>query len=486
MGEKLTCISPVDGSVYAERPVASSGECARVFREARSAWRGWRAEPLEHRIGLCLAALDRLLDEREEIGREITWQMGRPIRHAGNELNGVAERTRYMAKIAAGALAPIRSGVLNGAERFIRREPVGVVFSLVPWNYPYLTAINSVMPALMAGNVVILKHATQTLLAAERLQAAFDGAGFPRGVFQHLFVTDAEADTLISSGLPDMVCFTGSVAGGRVVAGAAAPRFIPVGLELGGKDPAYVRADAKLDFAVENLVDGAFFNCGQSCCAVERIYVHRDVFRTFTERFAGLAAQYILGDPTDPSTTLGPLVRTEAATKVRAQIEAALHAGARAHLDPKNFPADRTESPYLAPQVLTDVSHEMAVMREESFGPVVGIMEVAGDEEAITLMNDSRYGLTASVWTEDLEAAERIGARTETGTFFVNRCDYLDPALAWTAVKESGRGASLSALGFAQLTHPKSFYVRKAPLSGHQAGNVTETSPAGAAGGTAT
>ncbi|MGH7057424.1 MAG: aldehyde dehydrogenase family protein, partial [Acetobacteraceae bacterium] len=340
----------------------------------------------------------------------------------------------------------------------------GVIFALVPWNYPYLTAINSVLPALMAGNVVVLKHAAQTLLAAVRLQSAFDGAGFPNGVFQHLFITDAQADRLISSGLPDMVCFTGSVAGGRVVAGAAAPRFIPVGLELGGKDPAYVRPDAKLDFAVENLVDGAFFNSGQSCCAVERIYVHRDVYDAFVEGFVGLAGQYVLGNPTEPATTLGPLVRTAAAEAVRVQIQAALRAGARAHLDAKSFPADRPGTPYLAPQVLTEVNHQMAVMREESFGPVIGIMKVADDEEAIGLMNDSRYGLTASVWTEDLAAAERIGARTETGTFFVNRCDYLDPALAWTAVKDSGRGASLSGLGFAQLTRPKSFYVRKAPI----------------------
>lgn len=466
MSKSLVCVSPVDGLVYAERPVASEVECERVFQDARSAWQGWRAEPLERRVALCLAALDRLLAEREEIGREITWQMGRPVRYAANEMNGVEERTRYMAKIACDALAPIRSGRLNGAERFIRREPVGVVFSLVPWNYPYLTAINSVMPALMAGNVVVLKHAEQTPLVAERLQSAFDAALIPKGVFQHLFITDEQADALIRSGLPDMVCFTGSVAGGRTVSGIAASRFIPVGLELGGKDPAYVRPDAELAFTVENLVDGVFFNSGQSCCAVERIYVHSSIYDAFVESFVGLAARYVLGDPTDPATTLGPLVRTRAAESVRAQIAAAVRAGARAHLDPKKFPADRPGTPYLAPQVLTEVNHQMAVMREESFGPVVGIMRITDDEQAVRLMNDSRYGLTASVWTEDLEAAERIGARTETGTFFVNRCDYLDPALAWTAVKDSGHGASLSALGFAQLTRPKSFYVRKAPATG--------------------
>lgn len=466
MEKTLRCVSPVDGSVYAERPVASEAECERVFRAARAAWPSWREEPLARRVALCLKALDQLLAVREEIGREITWQMGRPARYAANELNGVEERTRYMAEIAERALTPIRSGMRSGADRFIRREPIGVIFALVPWNYPYLTAINSIMPALMAGNVVVLKHAEQTLLVAERLQQAFDRAGFPEDVFQHLFVTDERADALIRSGQPDMVCFTGSVAGGRAVAEVAAGRFIPVGLELGGKDPAYVRPDAKLAFAVENIADGVFFNSGQSCCAVERIYVHASIYDQFTEQFIAQAKRLVLGDPREQATTLGPLVRARAAEAVREKVAAAVRAGARAHLDPKAFPADRPGTPYLAPQVLTEVNHQMALMREESFGPVVGIMKVAGDEEAVQLMNDSRYGLTASVWTEDLEAAERIGAATETGTFFVNRCDYLDPALAWTAVKDSGRGASLSELGFAQLTRPKSFYVRRAPEKG--------------------
>jgi acyl-CoA reductase-like NAD-dependent aldehyde dehydrogenase len=241
---------------------------------------------------------------------------------------------------------------------------------------------------------------------------------------------------------------------------AAAERFIATGLELGGKDPAYVRADAPLDSAVENLVDGAFFNAGQSCCAVERIYVHGDVYDEFVERYAALTREYVLGNPLDAATTLGPMVRADAAQSVREQIREAVAMGAQALIDPAHFPANKEGTPYLAPQVLVGVDHRMRIMTEETFGPAVGIMRVAGDDEAVTLMNDSRYGLTASVWTRDAEAAQHIGDRVETGTWYMNRCDYLDPALAWTGVKDSGRGCTLSKLGFDAFTRPKSFHLR--------------------------
>jgi acyl-CoA reductase-like NAD-dependent aldehyde dehydrogenase len=256
------------------------------------------------------------------------------------------------------------------------------------------------------------------------------------------------------------VAFTGSVAGGQAVQRAASERFIPTGLELGGKDPAYVRADAPLRETVENLVDGAFFNSGQSCCGVERIYVHKSVFDDFLHQFIDLTRKYRLGNPLQPQTTLGPMVRVSAADAVRGQIREAVKRGAKALIDPKTFGADKDGTPYLAPQVLVEVDHSMAVMSEESFGPVIGIMPVAGDEQAIDLMNDSRYGLTASIWTSDADAALRIGERVETGTWYMNRCDYLDPALAWTGVKDSGRGCTLSRLGLEAFTRPKSFHLR--------------------------
>ncbi len=467
MTKTMKLISPVDGRVYAERETATPAEIDKVFSAARDAQRDWAALSLDERIGYCLKGLEAMLAMRQEIAEELTWQMGRPIRYTPFELNGVEQRTRHMAKIAAESLAPLDSGLENGdsgAHRYITREPLGVVFVLAPWNYPYLTTVNSVMPALMAGNSVVLKHSDQTLLVAERFQKAFDAAGLPKGVFQHIVLTHDDSAAIISSGKVDMVAFTGSVAGGVAMEKAAVGRFLPLNLELGGKDPAYVRPDVKMQFAIENIADGAFFNSGQCCCGVERIYVHEKVYDEFVEGFVDFTRGYVLGDPTDQATTLGPMARTRGAQTVRDQIAGALRLGARAHIDPKSFPADREGTPYIAPQILTDVNHQMEFMTEETFGPAVGIMKVRDDEEAVQLMNDSRYGLTASLWTEDLDSATAIGDRIATGTVFVNRCDYLDPALTWTGVKDTGRGAALSPLGFHGLTRPKSYYVRKAPV----------------------
>jgi acyl-CoA reductase-like NAD-dependent aldehyde dehydrogenase len=323
-----------------------------------------------------------------------------------------------------------------------------------------LTAVNSVIPALMAGNSVILKHASQTLLVGERFAEAFRRAHLPEGLFQNLVLDHASTAVAIVSGDIQQVNFTGSVEAGKIVQQATLTGFIGTGLELGGKDPAYVRADADLEHAVENLVDGSFFNSGQSCCAVERIYVDQAIYPAFIQRFAELTRQYVLGNPLDPATTLGPMVNPQAADFVRGQIAEALSEGATALIDAQAFAADVPGSAYLAPQVLVDVNHRMSVMRDESFGPVVGIMPVAGDDEAVALMNDSEFGLSASIWTRDLAAAERLGEQIETGTLFMNRCDYLDPALAWTGVKNSGRGVTLSRLGYEHLTRAKSFHLR--------------------------
>jgi len=405
-------------------------------------------------------AVDAVVAAKQPIAEEITWQMGRPIRYSPGEVGGFEERARHMIAIAPDALKDIDVGAKEGFTRFIRHEPLGVAFVIAPWNYPWLTSVNSIVPALMAGNAVILKHSAQTPLVAERYAEAFKAADLPTGVFQYLHLDHAQTARVIKAPEVDFVAFTGSVAGGAMVEGAAQGRFIGVGLELGGKDPAYVRPDADMAHAVENLVDGAFFNSGQSCCGIERIYVHEQVYDDFVDGYAALTAKYALGDPTKPETTLGPLVRTEAAEFVRGQIKDAVAAGAKALIDAKIFPADKPGTPYMAPQVLVDVDHSMAVMTEESFGPVVGIMKVASDQQAVELMNDSRFGLTAAVWTTNEVAARRIGDQVKTGTWFMNRCDYLDPALAWTGVKESGRGCTLSALGYAALTRPKSFHLR--------------------------
>ncbi len=462
MSGGLRTITPVDGSVYVERPFATEAEIAAALERAVAAGPAWREASIEERARLCLRAVDAFVAERDAIAEEIAWQMGRPIAHAPGEVRGFEERARHMIAIAPEALADLDAGPKAGFTRFIRRQPLGVVFTIAPWNYPYLTAVNSVIPALMAGNVVVLKHSAQTPLCAERFQEAFDRAGLPPGVFQHLHLSHPDTGRVIGDAAVDFVAFTGSVPGGLMVETAAAGRFIGVGLELGGKDPAYVRGDADLDFAIANVTDGAFFNAGQSCCGVERVYVHADVYDAFVDGMAALVRQYRLGNPLDPETTLGPMVRTGAAQYVRDQIRDAVEEGARALVDPAGFPMAREESPYLAPQVLIDVTHDMEVMREESFGPVIGVMKVRDDDEAIRLMNDSPYGLTASVWTADAAAAERIGAAVDTGTWFMNRCDYLDPALAWTGVKKSGRGCTLSPMGYDHLTRPKSFHLRTA------------------------
>ena len=456
-------ISPVDGSVVAERELAAPGRIDATLDRATAAQRAWRATPLADRVAVVRRLVPWMIERADAIGTELAWQMGRPVAHAPLEITrGFAERATWLAGAAAEALADTDVGPAEGVRRFIRHEPVGVVLVVAPWNYPYLCSVNAVVPALLAGNAVVLKAASQTPLVAERWAEALDAAGLPDDVFQFVHTDHDGVAGMVADPRVGFVAFTGSVAGGHAVQRAASARFVATGLELGGKDPAYVRADAPLEATVAELVDGVYFNAGQSCCAVERIYVHRHLFGPFVEAFAAGAAAHRLGDPLDPGTTLGPLVRSSAAAFVRDQVAEAVAGGARPLLDPADFPADTVGSPYLAPQVLVDVDHGMRIMTEETFGPVVGIMPVDDDDHAVELMNDSAYGLTASIWTTDVDAAVAAGDRVDTGTWYLNRCDHLDPALAWTGVKDSGRGVSLSTLGFGAVTRPKSFHLRLA------------------------
>ena len=460
MADTLRTISPVDGSVYAERPLESAAAIVRALDTATRAQREWANLALEARCELLGRAVDAFVASGADIATEITWQMGRPIRHSPGEIRGFEERSRYMLGIAASALAPVRPDERPGFTRLIKRVPVGVVAVVAPWNYPYLTSVNAILPALIAGNAVVLKHSHQTPLCAERLSAAFAAAGLPPGVFQFLHLSHTDTARLMGDARVANVCFTGSVSGGRAVVEATGQGFATAGLELGGKDPAYVREDANLAHAIDSLTDGAFFNAGQSCCGIKRIYVAAPRYDEFVAGVVELAGGYRLGSPLDPETTLGPVVRTAAADFVRGQVEDAVRRGARQLIDTARFPASKAGTPYLAPQVLVDVDHSMPIMREETFGPAVGIMRVASDEEAVRLMNDSDFGLTAAIYSADAARAERIGDALETGTVFLNRCDYLDPALAWTGVKNSGRGCTLSRVGFEQLTRPKSFNLR--------------------------
>jgi acyl-CoA reductase-like NAD-dependent aldehyde dehydrogenase len=460
MTDVLRTLSPVDGRVVAERPLASAALIDRALTAARTAQRAWRTMPVAGRAAILRRFCDHFEQQRDAIAAELTWQMGRPLRYSPNEVRGTLERARYMIDIAGETLADVDAGPKPDFRRFVRREPLGVVFTVAAWNYPYLIAVNSVVPALMAGNAVVLKHSAQTPLCAERFAASFAAAGLPDGLFQVLHLSHADTERTIKDPRVDFVAFTGSVAGGHAVQRAAADRFIGTGLELGGCDPVYVRHDANLAHAIENVVDGAYFNSGQSCCGLQRIYVHERLYDRFVEGFVELTNKYVLGNPLEPATTLGPVVRTAAADAIRAQVAASVQAGARPAIDERRFALSRPGTPYLAPQVLLDADHRMPVMREEIFGPVAGIMRVRSDDEAVALMNDTVFGLTAAVWSEDAAAAEALGERIETGTFFVNRCDYLDPALAWVGVKDSGRGCTLSRVGYEHLTRPKSFHLR--------------------------
>ncbi len=452
--------SPIDDSIYVTRELATQDLIDQTLSKASCAQKAWRTTSIKERQTICNKMVECFVTNQDEIAEQLCWMMGRPIKYAAGEVAGMAERASYMIEIAETALTDERIVDKPGFTRYIKREPLGVAFVVAPWNYPYLTAINAIIPAIMAGNSVILKHSAQTPLCAEQLFDAFETAGLPKGIFQYLHLSHSDTESIIKSPDIDYVAFTGSVAGGEMVERASSGRFIGVGLELGGKDAAYVRADADLDYAVETCIDGAYFNSGQSCCGIERIYAAESVYDEFVEKAVALVNQYRLGRSDDPETTLGPLVKPSAADFVRAQIEEAIESGAVAHINSKLFPLDKDGSCYLAPQLLTNVDHSMRVMTEESFGPVVGIMKVSNDDEAIKLINDSEFGLTASVFSSDIEQATSIGEQLDVGTFFVNRCDYLDPALAWVGVKNSGRGCTLSSMGYQSLTRPKSFHLK--------------------------
>ena len=437
-----------------ERPAAEESEIQEAVEKARQAQQRWAALPLSERLEYLSKFTEAMVANSEEIARELSLMMGRPISQTPGEMRGFEERARKMIELAPEALKSIEVG----EGRRVDRCPQGLVFVIAAWNYPYLIAVNSIVPALAAGNVVLLKHSSQTLACAERFAQAFTEAGLPEGVFQVLHLTHSATEKLVASGVCDVVSFTGSVEGGRAIHRAAYGTFSPTGLELGGKDPAYVRADADIEFAAENLADGAFFNSGQSCCGIERIYVHQSRFDEFVDRMVEHARKLKLGNPMEAETSMGPLVRARAADYVRQQMKQAEEMGAQSLLK-----RGLGEGAYLPPEIFIDVHHGMDIMTEETFGPVVGVMAVESDEEAILMMNDSRYGLTASLWTEDLHKADRLSRQIQTGTVFANRCDYLDPSLAWTGVKDSGRGCTLSVVGFEQLTRPKSYHFRKVP-----------------------
>jgi len=453
-------ITPIDNSIYLERPLASENEINEILDNAKSSFIEWRNTSIDERIIVINKFIDNLLALKEEISKEICWQIGRPISQCGNELRGFEERSRHMVNIAKTSLENIPARKNDEFDNYIYKSPLGVIFVMAPWNYPVITATNTIVPALLSGNTLVLKHSSQTPRCAELINQAFEGTGLPKGVFQFVHTNHEACEKIISDPRVAHVVFTGSVRGGQEVKKYIGTRFINVGLELGGKDPAYVKSDADVNHAVENLVDGALFNSGQSCCGIERIYVDQSIYQDFIDGFKAITEQYRLGDPSLEDTNLGPVVRMSAANFIRAQMSEAEKQGAQRLIDESKFSVAKEDNCYIAPQVMINVDHSMRFMMEETFGPTVGIMPVQNSDEAQKLMNDSPYGLTASIWTKDLDFAKDFGKNVETGTFFMNRCDYLDPALAWTGVKDTGVGCSLSTLAFDQFTRPQSFHLR--------------------------
>ena len=453
-------ITPIDNSVYLERPLSTQNEIDKVIENSKKSFQSWRNTSIEDRITIINKFIDNLIALKPEVSKEICWQIGRPISQCGNELRGFEERSRHMVKIAKESLQNIPATKNDEFDNYIYKSPLGVIFVMAPWNYPIITATNTIVPALLAGNTILIKHSSQSPRCAELISQAFENTGLPEGVFQFVHTDHQSCEKIISDNRIAHVVFTGSVKGGQEVKRYIGTRFINVGLELGGKDPAYVRSDADLNHAIENLVDGAMFNSGQSCCGIERIYVDQSIYKDFIDGFKSLTEQYKLGDPSKEDTNLGPVVRLSAANFIRGQISEAEKQGAKRLIDESKFSISKEDNCYVAPQVMIDVDHSMRFMMEETFGPAVGIMPVKDHNEAKSLMNDSPYGLTASIWTKDLDFAKDFGKDIETGTFFMNRCDYLDPALAWTGVKDTGAGCSLSVLAFDQLTRPQSFHMR--------------------------
>ncbi|GAA5890090.1 hypothetical protein JCM8208_002695 [Rhodotorula glutinis] len=467
----LTTISPVDGSPLVTRPYpTSTAQLDSHVQQAHDAHRQWRKVPLADRINLVTAAVDHLASRAVDLGPELTHQMGRPMRYTAAEIATFKDRAQWLLEHADKALKDdnVDEGRPKGFTRIIRRTPVGVCLLVGAWNFPYMITVNALIPALLAGNSVLLKPSPQTPLVAERIQESFEAAGLPANLLQTLHLTPSQMDYVVGHPLVPFVSFTGSVANGKRVEKTAANAadkghgFKMVGLELGGKDAAYVREDCDPAYAAENIVDGAMFNSGQSCCAVERVYVHESVYDRFVEEAVKVVKEYKLGDPRDEETTLGPVISLRSAAMIREHISEAVSKGAKALIDESLFPLAKEGTTYVAPQVLVDVDHGMKVMSDETFGPVMGIMKVKDDAEALKLINDSPFGLTASIWTKDTAAYYELVDDVDAGTVYLNRCDYLDPALPWCAVKDSGRGISLSRYGFDAVTKTKSLHLRNA------------------------
>jgi acyl-CoA reductase-like NAD-dependent aldehyde dehydrogenase len=456
-----TIDNPFTGEVAVRIEQTDSATLGQTLDRAKVASKAIAAMSVEERVALCDRALAKFEARKEEIAQDITRQMGKPLSQAIGEVGGMAGRWRHMQSIAKVGLADVVLEPKDNFERRIAKAPLGVVLDLPAWNYPLLTAVNAVIPAVLAGNAVIVKHSPRTPLCAMHFARAFEEAGAPPGTVSAIFLDYENTEKLVGDSRIDGVLFTGSTLGGHKIQAAAKDRFIQVGLELGGNDPAYAAEDCDVAKTVENIVDGAIYNAGQSCCAVERVYVHRKVYDTFIAAAEPLVRAYVLGDPLDAQTSLGCIAQPWHPKELEAFVADAVKKGAKL-VTGGNIAQVNGKGRFFEATMLTGVPQDADLMQKESFGPILAIAVVDSDEDALAKMNQSQLGLTASVWTKDKARAERLARALEFGTVYKNRCDALDPALPWTGWKDSGRGVTLSALGFDGLTKPKAIHFRLA------------------------
>lgn len=466
----IQTLSPIDNTVCFSTKQLSDNIIDSKINTALSAQTIWSDTSLENRISILNRFLDNIVSEKDIICQKLATEMGRPIQYCFGEIKGFLERSKYMIKIAPKYLPPEIIFQDEKITKKIERVPLGIILIIPAWNYPYLTSINSLITSLLSGNSVIFKGSSQTPFVGEIYQKCFTSAGLPEGVFTNLYLDHKTTGKLSADSRIHCISFTGSVKGGQTISNQAnnhtlnginqqpAMGFKPLTLELGGKDPAYVRSDADLEFAANEISSGSFFNSGQCCCAIERVYIHHTVYQKFIELVKQKAEQVVLGNPLHLNTTMGPMAKTGSADIVRNKITRAIQSGAKQIVNQDIFPLSKFGSNYLSPHILINVNHKMDIIQEETFGPVMPIISVQNDEEAIKLMNDSKYGLTASIWTTNLEEGKTISQKINTGTVFINKCDYLDPSLPWSGVKETGMGCSLSYFGFYQVTRTKSYF----------------------------
>lgn len=453
----MRVVNPADGSVITEVPEDTEPTITGKYAAARGAQPSWAARPLRDRIERLERFVDEVRSRRDALAEVLTSETGKPISQARGELEAVGARIGFFLQTVERTLVDEVVHDDGAMREVIIHEPLGVVANISAWNYPYFVGANVFVPALLAGNCVLYKPSELASLTGQAIAEMLWSTGVPEDVFG-LVLGGGEAGALLLDQLVDGVFFTGSYNTGALIAEAVAKRMIPVGLELGGKDPVYVTDDVEVVAAAESLADGAFYNTGQSCCSVERIYVHDAVYDEFVDAFVRTVKGFVIGDPSDESTYIGPLTREAQVAVVEAQVDDAIAKGANVLTGGSRW--EGSSDNWFAPTVIVDVTHEMAVMREESFGPIIGIQKVRDDDEAVALMNDTDYGLTAGVYTRDERRARGLLAQVDAGSAYWNCCDRVSPRLPWSGRNHSGIGSTLSTYGILAFTQPKAYHLR--------------------------